>query len=100
MRNKFEKRSEWDITIWYFLNLFRNYKDKFAGVGRRDFVIYLEELVKAGEYGIALEDFLVQMYEYDIKISSNDLTIIKNLCEGVNIGSDLWSVLSIRAAGD
>ena len=83
-----------------FLNLFRNYKDEFAGVGRRDFVIYLEELVRAGEYGIALEDFLVQMYEYDIKISSNDLTIIKNLCEGVNIDSDLWSVLGIRAAGD
>ena len=83
-----------------FLNLFRNYKDEFAGVGRCDFVIYLEELVRAGEYGIALEDFLVQMHEYDIKISSNDLTIIKNLCEGVNIGSDLWSVLSIRAAGD
>ena len=83
-----------------FLNLFRNYEDEFAGVGRYDFVIYLEELVKAGEYGIALEDFLVQMYEYDIKISSNDLTIIKNLCEGVNIGSNLWSVLSIRAADD
>lgn len=83
-----------------FLNLFRNYKDEFARVGRRDFVIYLEELVKAGEYGIALEDFLVQMYEYDIKISSNDLTIIKNLCEGVNIGSDSWPVLNIRAAGD
>ena len=83
-----------------FLNLFSNYKDEFARVGRRDFVIYLEELVKAGEYGIALEDFLVQMYEYDIKISSNDLTIIKNLCEGVNIGSHLWSVLSIKAAGD
>ena len=40
-----------------FLNLFRNYEDEFAGVGRRDFVIYLEELIKAGEYGIALEDF-------------------------------------------
>lgn len=100
MRNKFKESSEWDTTIWYFLNLFRNYKDKFAGVGRRNFVIYLEELVKAGEYGIALEDFLVQMYEYDIKISSNDLAIIKNLCEGVNIGSNLWSVLSIKAAGD
>ena len=83
-----------------FLNLFRHYEDEFAGVGRCDFVIYLEELVKAGEYGIALEDFLVQMYEYDIKISSNDLTIIKNLCEGVNIGSNLWSILSIKAAGD
>ena len=83
-----------------FLNLFRSYTDKFAKAGRHDFMVYLEEMVKAGEYGIALEDFLVQMYEYDIKISSNDLTIIKNLCEGVNIGSDLWSVLSIRAAGD
>ena len=83
-----------------FLNLFSNYKDEFAGVGRRDFVIYLEELVKAGEYGIALEDFLVQMYEYDIKISSNDLTIIKKLCESVNIGSNLWSILSIKAADD
>ena len=83
-----------------FLNLFRNYEDEFAGVGRCDFIIYLEELVKAGEYGIALEDFLVQMYEYDIKISSNDLTIIKNLCESMNIGSNLWSVLNIRAAGD
>ena len=83
-----------------FLNLFSNYKDEFAGVGRRDFVIYLEELVRAGEYGIALEDFLVQMYEYDLEISSNDLTIIKNLCEGVNMGSNLWLVLSIRAAGD
>ena len=40
-----------------FLNLFRNYEDEFAGVGRCDFVIYLEELIKAGEYGIALEDF-------------------------------------------
>ena len=50
-----------------FLNLFSNYKDEFAGVGRRDFVIYLKELVGAGEYGIALEGFLVQMYEYDIK---------------------------------
>jgi len=37
-----------------FLNLLRNYKDEFARVGRRDFVIYLEELIKAGEYGIAL----------------------------------------------
>ena len=43
-----------------FLNLFRNYEDEFAGVGRRDFVIYLEELIKAGEYGIALEDFWVK----------------------------------------
>ena len=83
-----------------FLNLFRNYKDEFAKIGQNDFMTYLEEMVKAGEYGIALEDFLVQMYEYDIKISSNDLTIIKNLCEGVNMGSNLWSVLSIRAAGD
>ena len=83
-----------------FLNLFRNYEDEFAGVGRYDFVIYLEELVRGGEYGIALEDFLVQMYEYDIKISSNDLTIIKNLCEGVNINSNLWLVLSIKGTGD
>lgn len=83
-----------------FLNLFHNCKDEFAGVGRRDFVIYLEELVKAGEYCIALEDFLVQMYEYDIKISSNDLIIIKDLCEGVNIDSNLWLVLSIKATGD
>ena len=83
-----------------FLNLLRNYKDEFAKIGQNDFMTYLEEMVKAGEYGIALEDFLVQMYEYDIKISSNDLTMIKNLCEGVNIDSNLWLVLSIRAAGD
>ena len=83
-----------------FLNLFRSYTDKFAKAGRHDFMVYLEEMVKAGEYGIALEDFLVQMYEYDIKISSNDLTIIKNLCEGVNVDSNLWLVLSIKAAGD
>lgn len=83
-----------------FLNLFRNYKDEFAGVGRRDFVIYLEELVKAGEYGIALEDFLVQMYEYDLEISSNDLDIVRKLCENMSIDTNLWSILSIRAAGD
>jgi len=83
-----------------FLNLLRNYKDEFAKIGQNDFMTYLEEMVKAGEYGIALEDFLVQMYEYDIKISSNDLTMIKNLCEGVNIDSNLWLVLSIKAAGD
>ena len=83
-----------------FLNLFRNYEDEFAGVGRRDFVIYLEELVKAGEYGIALEDFLVQMYEYDLEISSNDLDIVRKLCENMSIDSNLWSILSIRAAGD
>ncbi|MFC2747945.1 MAG: hypothetical protein ACFN4I_06820 [Campylobacter concisus] len=83
-----------------FLNLFRNYKDEFAGVGQRDFVIYLEELVKAGEYGIALEDFLVQMYEYDLEISSNDLDIVRKLCENMSIDSNLWSILSIRAAGD
>lgn len=83
-----------------FLNLFRNYEDEFAGVGRRDFVIYLEELVKAGEYGIALEDFLVQIHEYDLEISSNDLDIVKKLCENMSIDSNLWLVLSIRAAGD
>ena len=83
-----------------FLNLFRNYKDEFAGVGQRDFVIYLEEPVKAGEYGIALEDFLVQMYEYDLEISSNDLDIVRKLCENMSIDSNLWSILSIRAAGD
>ena len=83
-----------------FLNLFRNYKDEFAGVGRCDFVIYLEELVKAGEYGIALEDFLVQMHEYDLEISSNDLDIVRKLCENMSIDSNLWLVLSIRAAGD
>lgn len=83
-----------------FLNLFSNYKDEFAGVGRCDFVIYLEELVKAGEYGIALEDFLVQMYEYDLEISSNDLDIVRKLCENMSVDSNLWSVLSIRAAGD
>ena len=83
-----------------FLNLFRNYEDEFAGVGRCDFVIYLEELVKAGEYGIALEDFLVQMYEYDLEISSNDLDIVRKLCENMSIDSNLWLVLSIRAAGD
>lgn len=83
-----------------FLNLFRNYEDEFAGVGRCDFVIYLEELVKAGEYGIALEDFLVQMYEYDLEISSNDLDIVRKLCENMSIDSNLWSILSIRATGD
>ena len=83
-----------------FLNLFSNYEDEFAGVGRCDFVIYLEELVKAGEYGIALEDFLVQMHEYDLEISSNDLDIVKKLCENMSIDSNLWLVLSIRAAGD
>ena len=83
-----------------FLNLFRNYEDEFAGVGRRDFIIYLEELVKAGEYGIALEDFLVQMYEYDLEISSNDLDIVRKLCENMSIDSNLWSILSIRAVGD
>ena len=83
-----------------FLNLFRNYEDEFVRVGRRDFVIYLEELVKAGEYGIALEDFLVQIYEYDLEISSNDLDIVRKLCENMSIDSNLWLVLSIRAAGD
>ena len=83
-----------------FLNLFRNYKDEFTGVGRRDFVIYLEELVRAGEYGIALEDFLVQMYEYDLEISSNDLDIVRKLCENMSIDSNLWSILSIKATGD
>nr|WP_314380933.1 hypothetical protein [uncultured Campylobacter sp.] len=83
-----------------FLNLFSDYEDEFTGVGRRDFVIYLEELVKAGEYGIALEDFLVQMYEYDIKISSNDLDIVRKLCENMSIDSNLWLVLSIKMAGD
>lgn len=83
-----------------FLNLFRNYKDEFAGVGRRDFVIYLEELLRAGEYGIALEDFLVQMYEYDLEISSNDLDIVRKLCENMSIDSNLWLVLSIKATGD
>ena len=83
-----------------FLNLFRNYEDEFVRVGRRDFVIYLEELVKAGEYGIALEDFLVQMHEYDLEISSNDLDIVRKLCENMSIDSNLWLVLSIRAAGD
>ena len=83
-----------------FLNLFRNYEDEFAGVGRRDFVIYLEELVKTGEYGIALEDFLVQMYEYDLEISSNDLDIVRKLCENMSIDSNLWSILSIKATGD
>jgi len=83
-----------------FLNLFSNYKDEFIGVGRRDFIIYLEELVKAGEYGIALEDFLVQMYEYDLEISSNDLDIVRKLCENMSIDSNLWLALSIRASGD
>ena len=83
-----------------FLNLFRNYKDEFAGVGRYDFVIYLEELLRAGEYGIALEDFLVQMYEYDLEISSNDLDIVRKLCENMSIDSNLWLVLSIKATGD
>ena len=83
-----------------FLNLFRNYKDEFARVGRRDFVIYLEELVKAGEYGIALEDFLVQMHEYDLEISSNDLDIVRKLCETMSIDSNLWSVLSTKIPSD
>ena len=83
-----------------FLNLFRNYKDEFAGVGRCDFVIYLEELVEAGEYGIALEDFLVQMYEYDLEISSNDLDIVRKLCENMSIDSNLWSVLSTKIPSD
>ena len=83
-----------------FLNLFRNYKDEFAKAGRHDFMVYLEEMVKAGEYGIALEDFLVQMYEYDLEISSNDLDIVRKLCENMSIDSNLWLVLSIRAAGD
>ena len=83
-----------------FLNLLRNYKDEFAKIGQNDFMTYLEEMVKAGEYGIALEDFLVQMYEYDLEISSNDLDIVRKLCENMSIDTNLWSILSIRAAGD
>ncbi|WP_298082950.1 hypothetical protein [uncultured Campylobacter sp.] len=83
-----------------FLNLFRNYKDEFAKAGRHDFMVYLEEMVKAGEYGIALEDFLVQMYEYDLEISSNDLDIVRKLCENMSIDSNLWSVLSTKIPSD
>lgn len=83
-----------------FLNLFRNYKDEFAKIGQNDFMTYLEEMVKAGEYGIALEDFLVQMYEYDLEISSNDLDIVRKLCENMSIDSNLWSVLSTKIPSD
>jgi hypothetical protein len=83
-----------------FLNLFRSYTDKFAKAGRHDFMVYLEEMVKAGEYGIALEDFLVQMYEYDLKIFSSDLDIVRKLCENMGIDSNLWLVLSTKIPSD
>ena len=63
-------------------------------------MVYLEEMVKAGEYGIALEDFLVQMYEYDLKIFSSDLDIVRKLCENMGIDSNLWLVLSTKIPSD
>jgi hypothetical protein len=56
-------------------------------------LIGMIELVRAGEPGIALENFCTQLFEYDVKVSPMVLNEIASLGIAMGINSRYWERL-------
>ena len=52
-----------------------------------------KSLAQHGEWGVALENFCVQLYEYDIIPSVDELAEIQRLATEMELNDDVWSFL-------
>lgn len=53
----------------------------------------MEDLVRAGEPGVALENFSTQLYEYDIEVPTEMLDRIAVLGKAMNLDPSYWELL-------
>lgn len=54
----------------------------------------LYSLTTHREWGVALENMCVQLYELDISPSADEIVNIKNLCDEMKLSADSWQFLS------
>jgi hypothetical protein len=74
------------------LQLLSRFKSRLPVATHKD----VEELITHGEGGIALENLCQQLFEYDLTVSSDELTEIKVLTERMGLSAKTWSFLSAR----
>ena len=53
----------------------------------------VKNLIDHGEWGVALENMCVQLFEYDLAVSSTELSEIKTLTERMGLPPTTWSFL-------
>ncbi len=58
----------------------------------------MRELCRAGEAGVALENFTTQLDEYEVFISPNMLEEIEQLGRAMGLDSVYWMRLRVRVA--
>lgn len=56
------------------------------------------DLVRAGEYGVALENLSTQLFEYDVLLTPGILGAIKTLVEAMGMHDKYWTQLSSNTA--
>jgi hypothetical protein len=58
-----------------------------------DEVDKVDRLIQAGELSVALENLCTQLYEFDIKVPTELLTLIAQLGRELKVDESYWSVL-------
>ncbi len=70
--------------------------DGFSGQIPSEQLQDMQELVKSGERGIALENLCTQLYEYDIAVARDALAQIREIGQEMKIAPKLWEQLAIK----
>lgn len=65
----------------------------FEDILPREQVLDMRELAAAGEPGIALENMCMQLYEYDIPVSSAQILEVASLCKSMELPDSTWQDL-------
>ncbi len=53
----------------------------------------MDQLVRAGEPGVALENLAMQLYEYDVAVEQSTLEEIRSLSEAMGLDPSYWTRL-------
>jgi hypothetical protein len=67
--------------------------NKFIGAMPERDVARLRSLIDAGEPGVGLENFCVQLTEHDVRVDAEVVREIRDLCETMGLDSTYWTVL-------
>lgn len=76
--------------------LFDKYEEQFSKTDYPYFINDERELLEYDEYAIALENFCSNLDEFDIRISQDDLEIIKECANLMQLPDKIYDYLKIR----
>jgi hypothetical protein len=71
------------------VSIIENYRDRMPS----EFLDECISLAEHSEWGVALENLCVQLYEYDIVPSKIELDKIKSIADKMGMGQDVWGFL-------